>query len=147
MNYRLAGTGDLAVLAELNAQLIEDTRHRSSLTVEELKPLIVAWLGQGYRAVLFELNRGIVAYALYRVEDSYRPGEPTVYLKQFFVGREYRRRGIGRRAFALLEEEIWPPGCRITADVLVHNTTARRFWKSIGFHDYAVILEKCTAAG
>ena len=142
MEYRLAGTADIELLAQLNEQLIQDTNHRSRLSARELEPILRRWFKEGYSAALFEEDGQVVGYALYRSEETYRPDEQSVYLRQFFVRRECRGRGLGREAFRLLAEQIWPPGCRITADVLCTNKSAYAFWKAVGFRDYAIMLER-----
>lgn len=62
----------------------------------------------------------------------------TQSVRQFFVARGERRRGIGRQAFALLRRH-W--GAReVTLDVLLHNERAVAFWRSVGFFDYGLQL-------
>jgi ribosomal-protein-alanine N-acetyltransferase len=85
------------------------------------------WLAGDYEAALFEHAGEALAYALWCPE----PG--GVYLRQFFVAREWRRRGVGRQAFALLRREILPPGARLSLEVLPGNQRALRFWEALGF--------------
>jgi len=49
-----------------------------------------------------------------------------VYLRQYFVARDFRRRGIGGQAIPVLAEEVWP---------------ALEFWRAVGFVDYLITLE------
>jgi ribosomal protein S18 acetylase RimI-like enzyme len=56
------------------------------------------------------------------------------------VTRDARRTGVGRAAFALLRQ-LWPPGARITVEVLSPNEAAQSFWRSVGFADYSLTLE------
>ena len=44
MEYRTAGEKDLALLAELNQQLIHDEGHFSPMSVSELEDRMRAWL-------------------------------------------------------------------------------------------------------
>ena len=107
------------------------------MTIEQLAERMNKWIEGEYTAVLFEIGE-VVAYALYRnAEDS-------IYLRQFFVYREHRRQGLGRRAMQLLFREIWPKGKRITVEVLTGNASAIQFWRSVGFVDYSLALEKNT---
>jgi len=76
-----------------------------------------------------------VAYALWREERDW------VYLRQFFVARDSRRRGIGSRAVGRLSGEIWPRGKRIRVNVLIGNQPALEFWRAVGFVDYLISLE------
>ena len=141
MEYRFAGESDLDLLAEWNHQLIRDEGHRSrtssvrSMTVPELEQRMRGWLAADYRAVVFLGDGEPLAYALYR------EGPEEVYLRQFFVRRDRRRRGAGRQAMALLRREIWPAGKRLTVEVLVRNTAGLQFWRAMGYRDYSLALE------
>lgn len=135
MEYRPGGTSDLPLLARLNRELIRDERHSNPMSVLELERRMRDWLGGDYRAVLFEIEGDPVAYALYR------PEEGGITLRQFFVLPEQRRKGIGRQAFRLLREKIWPEWIRVTVEVLVHNRAATEFWRALGFESYALTLE------
>jgi ribosomal protein S18 acetylase RimI-like enzyme len=138
LTHRPAEERDIPFLAELNRQLIQDEGHRNRMDVSELEQRMRNWLRGEYRAVIFEQAGEIVAYALYRhYMDS-------TYLRQFFVGRPHRRRGVGRAAMAILLGEIWHPGARITLDVLAHNLAAQKFWRDVGFKDYALMMEQTT---
>lgn len=135
MKYRYATQGDLNVLAEWNEQLIIDEGHRNVMTQQQLRERMAGWLEQAYQAVMFEQEGIPVAYALYREDNT------DIYLRQFFVCREYRRQGIGHDAFELLRRQIWPSDKRITVDVLTTNTAAVAFWRKLGYRDYALTLE------
>jgi len=93
------------------------------------------WLKDEYRAVLFERAGRTVAYALYRVDRE------SIHIRQFFVARNLRRQGIGREAMRLLLSKILPSDQDVTLEVLVHNSGAHQFWKSLGFADHVVTLE------
>lgn len=132
LEYRIADAGDLDVLIEWNRQLIEDEASRNPMSVAELRKRMADWLETSeYRAVLFYREHLPVAYALYAEKDD------EIYLRQFFVAREHRRRGHGRNAMDLLKSEIWPPGKSLTVDVLTDNTGAYTFWRECGYEaDY-----------
>jgi GNAT superfamily N-acetyltransferase len=85
---------------------------------------------------LFEQPGRTAAYALYRLDE-----EGSVYLRHFFVCRHCRRHGVGREAIRQLREEIWPPGRRVTLEVLLHNERGLRFWRAVGFEDHALVLQ------
>lgn len=136
MRYRLATTDDYPLLATLNHQLIRDEGHRNPMTEAELEDRMRGWLTSGeYQAMLFEQAGQVVAYALYRENET------EVYLRQFFVARPRRREGIGRRAIQILFTEVWPRHKRWTVSVLVQNTTAVAFWRAVGYVDYDLTLE------
>jgi GNAT superfamily N-acetyltransferase len=135
MTTRLATLHDSSLLAELNHQLIQDEGHRSKMTVPELDQRMRDWLAAEYRAVVFEDNGEVVAYALYCEKSD------EVYLRQLFVVRQRRRQGIGRQALEMLRSQVWPQDKRLTVDVLVANQRALAFWRAAGYTDYCLTLE------
>jgi ribosomal protein S18 acetylase RimI-like enzyme len=136
LHHRSATLEDTPLLARLNRELIEDEGHENSMTAAELEARMRGWLAAEYQAVVFELEGEVVAYALYRDNEG-----RGVYLRQFFVSRDLRRRGIGREAFGMLRGEVLPPGTRVALDVLSGNHRAIAFWRALGFGDYALALE------
>jgi predicted acetyltransferase len=142
LTYRRATLNDCARLAELNHQLIRDEGHRNPMTVPELEQRMKSWIASEYTAVIFEEGGAEVAYALYGEQPE------EIYLRQLFVVRHHRRQGIGRRAVEILRSEIWPKQKRLTVGVLVGNTAAITFWRSVGYKDYSLTLEiRPTATG
>jgi predicted acetyltransferase len=135
MTFRRATLADCGRLAELNHQLIGDEGHRNRMTVPGLEQRMKGWLASEYHAILFEEEGEIVAYGLYREQPE------EIYLRQLFVVRNRRRQGLGRRAFEILRAKIWPKNKRLTVEVLVANTAAVAFWRSLGYRDYALTLE------
>ena len=137
LGVRRAALGDVPRLAALNLELILDEGSRNPMTVPELTERMRAWLTGECVAHLFEAAGQPVAYALWRDDGD------AIYLRQFFVVRDRRRAGIGRRAIQILLAEVFPPGKRVTLDVLIENEAARRFWEAVGFRPYAMTLERC----
>ncbi|MGA2750591.1 MAG: GNAT family N-acetyltransferase [Verrucomicrobiota bacterium] len=133
--WRMATRRDCRTLAEMNHQLIADEGHRNPMSVPELESRLRSWLEEGYEAVLFHRDAEVAAYALYRAQSD------EIYLRHFFVARHLRRRGIGRQAFALLRDKIWPKGQRLTVSVLTHNEAGLKFWRALGYKDYCLTLE------
>jgi GNAT superfamily N-acetyltransferase len=135
ITFRPATFDDCAILAQLNHQLIQDEGHRNPVTIPQLEQRMRGFIEGEYRAIIFEQCGEVVAYALYRE----RPEE--IYLRQLFVVRNRRRRGIGRQAVQLLRSQVWPRTKRLTVEVLVANQGAAAFWRSVGYADYALTLE------
>jgi predicted acetyltransferase len=135
MMHRQATLNDCALLAELNHQLIRDEGHHNKMTVPELEQRMHGWLASEYAALIFEDDGKIVACALYREQ----PGE--IYMRQLFVARNHRRKGIGRKAVEILRAKIWPANKRLTVEVLVKNEAAVAFWRAVGYNDYCLKLE------
>jgi predicted acetyltransferase len=115
--------------------LICDEGHRNPMTVPELEERMRGWLSGEYEAMLFEENEEVTAYAVY----SEQPSE--IYLRQLFVVRSNRSRGIGRRAVEILRSQVWPESKRLTVAVLVANSRAIAFWRAVGYTDYSLTLE------
>ena len=138
LNFQYAQPTDAPALAVLNRQLIEDEGSRTRLTELQLADRMRGWLSNNYRAAIFESNGDTVAYALWRADGE------DVYLRQFFVQRPLRRHGLGRECIDLLFTKVLA-GKRIVLEVLTTNPGGLGFWKSVGFSEYAVTLEKTIA--
>ena len=135
MHFRFATSEDAAVLALLNQQLIRDEGHGNPMNLSQLTERIAGWLDGEYQAVLFAEDHTAVGYALFRREPEF------VYLRQFYVQADRRRKGIGRSAFHWLWQNAWPDALRLRIDVLVDNVVGRQFWRSVGFQEYCVTME------
>jgi len=135
VKLRYASEEDVGLLAELNRQLIEDERASNSMSVAELSSRMRTWLHGEYRAVIFEHASEPLAYALFR------PSNEGLYLRQFFVSRAHRRRGVGRRAIELLREQVIPAGQPLSLEVLVQNDDGIAFWRALGFRQHALSFQ------
>jgi len=93
------------------------------------------WLRAEYQAVVFEELSSPAGYALFRREPEH------VYLRQLFVLPECRRSGVARAALQWLWLNAWPSSQRLRVEVLVGNTVAREFWRSVGFQEYSITME------
>jgi ribosomal protein S18 acetylase RimI-like enzyme len=139
MRYRFATLDDVSILSRMNRQLVEDEQHRNRFKSDTwFEERMRGFLTGGYKAVLFELEGRIVAYALYIDHPDH---SDTIYLRQVFVDRACRREGIGREAMRVLKDEIWPQDKRLTVEVLVSNKVAQAFYKAVGFREYSLELE------
>ena len=139
LRFRPATLADAELLGRLNHQLIKDEGHRNPMNVDELTERMRGWLAcEGYEALLGLDGDELVAYVLWRdLPDS-------VYLRQIYVQREYRRQGAARHLMLTLFAR-WP-NKRLTVDVLAGNARALAFWRRMGYQDYAVMLERLPAA-
>ena len=143
MEYREAVEADAPLLASINQQLIEDEWGGGGMSLERLEARIRRWLSEGeYRALLFHENGETVAYSLVSVDDE----DDSAYIRHFFVLHAHRGGGVGRRAVAILLRDIIPPAARVTLDVLASNHGGHGFWRSVGFRDYAIRMERLPAA-
>jgi ribosomal protein S18 acetylase RimI-like enzyme len=135
LSYRFASPRDLPQLAIMNQRLIQDEGHNNPMTLSQLEARLADWLyDNSYLAILFHQNEWCVAYTILRDTPDY------VYLRHFYVERAYRRQGIGRQAIRLLVERIIPAHRQVRLEVLAHNERAIRFWRAVGFADYAITM-------
>jgi GNAT superfamily N-acetyltransferase len=132
MKLRYASDEDIPLLAELNHQLIQDERAPNPMSVRELAEQMRGWLSGDYRAVVFELAAEPIAYALFR------SSEEGIYLRQFFVSRAHRRRGIGRRAIEAFREQVVSQDQVLSLEVFVHNEVGIAFWQAVGFGQHTL---------
>ena len=133
--FRVATAADLPQLASWNQQLIEDEGHDNTMSLEDLVARMRTWLTTEYQALVFEDRTTPAAYALFRRTPEW------IHLRQFFVARDRRRRGIGARAVELLRAEVFPPDKSIIVEAMVCNHAALSFWRAVGFADRYVGLE------
>jgi GNAT superfamily N-acetyltransferase len=142
MDIRYAVAGDAPFLADINRQLIEDEWGGGGMSLERLEARMLRWIGDDeYRAVLFQEDDATVAYALVSLDED------SAFIRHFFVLKEHRGRGVGRRAIDTLFAEVIPAGFRTTLDVLASNHGGHGFWRSQGFADYAVRMERLPREG
>lgn len=135
ITMRVASPGDHATVCRLNQKLKDDEGARARLPWEDLVARLRGWLrDEGYEAVLFERGGDPVAYIIFRREpDPCVSGGEMIYIRQFYVEREFRLRGIGRSAIVKWRAEFVPDGMHIEMDVLETNPGGRAFWEAIGF--------------
>lgn len=136
LRIRQAGVDDVQLLAAFNERLIEDEGHENPLRGEQLVRRMRDWLTGKYQAALGFVDDTPALYALWRPEEY-----DGVYLRHFFVARDFRRRGLGRAAMEILHAQYWY-GQRLSLDALVRNQRGVAFWRSLGFQDYALALRK-----
>ena len=136
MQLRKAVLADLRSLAEMNRQLIRDSGHRNPMNLVQLTRRMKGWLQKEYQAWIFLEKSQVAGYCLFRREKEF------LYIRQFYVGRPFRRTGLGRRAFGWLRRNPWKTEKRLRMDVLVGNKGAIDFWKAVGFKDYCLTMER-----
>ena len=137
MQWRFMTARDIAGIADLNRQLQQE-EGAAVMCASDLEKRLSQWLATDYHGVIFDVEAQLVAYALFRDTDPFSEGEDGIFLRQFFVVASERRKGIGRAAFTLLLNEIWPPGKRIFLEALSSNPSGHAFWQSMGFKPYSV---------
>lgn len=127
---------DVDILSEMNKELIEDEKSENPMTINELTIRMKDFLNNDWKAILLVLGDQIVGYALYQERvDVINRKDKTVYLRQYFIRRQYRRGGLGKRGIDLLRTELFQ-NSTISLDVLESNPGGKRFWEEMGFKKY-----------
>lgn len=96
MQLQKCSIKDVAKLALLNKQLIEDEKSDNAMNINELEKRMKEFLETDYSAYFFIEDSQIVGYALIRNTDN------PVYLRQFLIDRNYRKNHYGTQAFQML---------------------------------------------
>jgi predicted acetyltransferase len=118
---------DVNLLAEMNKQLIEDEKAKNTMDIFQLKNRMIDFLKNGYKAFLFLVENNIVGYAL--CDMTKKP----IYLRQFFIKREERRKHYGKESFKKILEKMETN--EIEIDVYRWNEAGIKFWESVGFKE------------
>lgn len=124
---RAARANERRRLAEWNLALIRDEGNDNRIGVDEIEARLSEWLDQGYRAHVFEADGVPCGYAIHRELPD------IAHLRHFYVAPEFRRRGVGSAAFAVLRREIFPQDRKLLVEALVTNGPGIAFWESLGF--------------
>jgi len=126
---------EIPLVAKWNVQLHED---------EASKPIEIAaaeerhrrWLQLGtYKGAIFNVNGISMGYVIYehrKVNPDYRDSE-SLYIRQFFIAREFRRKGYGTKAFRSILENIVSDNTSVKLNVKSSNPSGQQFWESVGF--------------
>jgi GNAT superfamily N-acetyltransferase len=139
---RPATEADLPTLARMNRYLIEDEGSRNPMSVQGLQQRMSEWLRGDWKVELFVDDMdAIMGYAVYQFRrDMYELNKVVVYLRQLYIERDKRSRGLGSRAVELLARTRFPTGCRIEVDALASNPRGVQFWTRVGFQPYCTTM-------
>ena len=135
MEIARAELNDAEGLAGLNQHLLEDEGHPNPMNIDQLAQRMKEWLENDYNCYTVKQNGCIVAYCLYRDDSGY------YYMRQLYVDRSHRRRGIATRLLDWLYENVWTDK-KVRLDVLAHNRDAVAFYKRYGFRIGVFRMEK-----
>ena len=138
---RAATRADLPLLAAMNRRMVEDERNVNPMDLAALEARMANWLVGDWRVDLILADGETAGYAVYRPQaNEYFPTRPRTFLRHFYVERELRGRGVGRRAFAALVAERFPPGGEVVLEVLESNPGGRRFWERMGLWPHCTTM-------
>ena len=135
MTINRADTSDVKELAELNRQLIEDEQHPNPMTRDELAERMIRWMEEGYTCYVARSGGVSAGYCLFRDDGKH------YYLRQLFVARACRRRGIATALLDWMYAHVWS-GKPVRLDVFAHNEEAVAFYRGYGFRVAVLRMEK-----
>ncbi len=130
-----ADASQVEELAELNRQIIDDEQHPESMTRAQLAERMASWLQDGYVGYVAHRAGATVGYCLFR--DAGR----HYYLRQLFIARSHRRRGLATALLDWMYANVWA-GKPVRLDVFAHNERAVAFYKAYGFRVAVLRMEK-----
>ena len=133
MKVNLCSACDVPKLAEMNKYLIEDEKSDNPMQLVELEHRMSEFLNTDYNAYFFVEENEVVGYALVRNLPE------GLYLRQFFIDRDFRRKHYGTQAFNELLKVLNTNN--ILIDVLPWNERGLSFWKSLGFKEAAISMK------
>ena len=135
MTINRADESDAEELAELNRQLIEDEQHPNPMTRAELAERMITWMQEGYTCYVARSGGVTAGYCLFRDNGKH------YYLRQLFVARGQRRRGIATALMDWMYANVWS-GKPVRLDVFTHNEEAVAFYRGYGFRVAVLRMEK-----
>ena len=124
MRARECTVEDVALLAQMNKYSLEDDDPEANLSLPHLENRMRDYINSGYKAFLFLIDEKVIGYALSN------GAKPPIYLRQFFIVRDERRKGYGKQAFHLLLDLLGIQESDI--DVYTWNDSTVRFWRTLG---------------
>lgn len=123
---------DLDILTNLNKQLIEDEQSDNAMNIKQLRDRMEGFIRTDYNAYLFKNKNDNLGYALVNKMKS------PPYLRQFYISRSQRKKGIGTLAFRKLLQTL--KADTIDIEVLCWNKTGKSFWESLGFKERSIYM-------
>lgn len=123
-------------LLPLYQELLEDVKSDIIKTKDQCLQSLKKDLEHGEKAYVFSTDGETVGYALINTNRT------PVYIHHFYISRSQRRKGWGRTAFALLQEELNTSDFDL--DVFVWNERGLAFWRSLGFEPRMTMMRRIT---
>ena len=142
---RLATLRDVDLLAVWNKELIDDEKSRNPMNLQQLRERMTGFLKTDWRAVILSVDGEEAGYILFKESrDDYFPKQPTVYIRQYFIDRNKRGKGIGETTFNLIARKHFPEDSDLSLEVLETNPRGYHFWAKIGFKPYCMTMKRKT---
>ena len=91
LTLRRATPNDASLLAPMNKRLIDDEGSTNPMSLPQLESRLRKWLNAEWRGELFLHDVPVVGYAIYRLQRSEFDNRETVYIRHYFIEREYSK--------------------------------------------------------
>lgn len=135
MGIKVFTESEISLVAKWNKQLHEDEASEP-MTIEAAEERYRRWIRDGaFKGAIFVVNEKSVGYVIYEhrtVKPDYRDNE-CIYIRQFFIAREARRKGYGTLAFRFDLDTIVPNNAGVKLNVKASNPSGQLLWESLGF--------------
>lgn len=132
ISIRACNDEDLDILAFFNKQLIEDERSNNVMNPKQLKERMRDFMHTDFSPFIFEAGGKPIGYALVNIKTN------PYYLRQFFISRDIRRQGYGKKAFYKLLEKLDVD--TLDLEVLYWNERGLGFWRSLGCKERSIYM-------
>lgn len=136
MVIQQAALDDAEKLAVYNQYLIQDEKSGNKASLSELRERMKGFLENGYKGywILEEVTGTELGYILAECSSE------TAFIRHFFIGEKYRRKGLAREAFLKFLDEEQITGARL--QILKWNRPALDFFAQMGFEKTPLPEEK-----
>ncbi len=135
IKIRKATIHDVSAIFELVKKLaLYEKKKTEDIKLSEDKIMQHGFGDKRYFNILVaEIEKNIIAYALYFFTYAATAGAPILYLEDLFILEEYRNKGIGRQLLSVLANiAISENCCRMEWHVFNWNESAIKFYESLG---------------
>jgi len=135
VNFRHAQREDCEQLLELMKQLaiFEDYADQFSVTLDDLIDQGFSSETSNFTAIVAEQGDQLLGYLVYYLIPFTYDLKPTLFIKELYVARKARCKGVGKGIMNLTIEDARVKKCgRMKWDVLSDNTKAQIFYQNFG---------------
>jgi len=120
-------------LAFLNKCLIDEGGSYNTMSIQQLENRMMEFISSNnYIVIIFDVDNTQIGYTL--VNKIQTP----VFIRHFFIMKEFRRKGYGSSAFNKLVDYLKVD--KIDLSVLSRNEIGYEFWTSCGFAPYETFM-------
>jgi len=126
---------EIPLVAKWNVQLHEDEGSKP-MSIEAAEKRYRRWLRENsYKGVIFKVDGAPIGYVIYEHRKEHPDSRDTeaIYIRQFFIAREFRRKGYGTAAFTIVVDKFVPSNTSVKLNVKSSNPLGQQFWETLGF--------------